>query len=298
MIRLNPQQLPNKSVTGNLFPPEDDFFTQLFASNYRVFLETNATTVEGMQYVARHYGVEAEWKSCLNESSRDNRAKDYNKLLHIFKTLSNQDYVWISFVEGLHRHATIVMCLTCSTFDLEDNNIVWDSLKKKDFKLAGVPHYKNPQMSPIQVLNSILNGDFDAPMLMNPFPVQVLLPSHKKLKIENLMNTLKESSMWISTNKKLSAEKPISKRLANELTKIMEFSTPLQRNKYRHIPEKQFKYQSDVEKSKFEKLCSKQGEQYYAQYPDLLASDEYTNCIKDPFNKDKTSTYLTMSSPH
>ncbi len=33
----------------------------------------------------------------------------------------------------------------------------------------GLPHYKNPQMSPIQVLNAILNGDFNAPMLMNPF---------------------------------------------------------------------------------------------------------------------------------
>ncbi len=51
MIKLNPQQLPNKSVTRNLFPLEDDFFTQLFASNFRVFLETNATTVERMQYV-------------------------------------------------------------------------------------------------------------------------------------------------------------------------------------------------------------------------------------------------------
>ncbi len=189
------------------------------------------------------------------------------------------------------------MCLTCSTFDLEDDNIVYNLLKKKDFKLAGVPHYKNPQMSPIQVLNSILNGDFDAPMLMNPFPVQVLLPSHKKLKIDALLNALKGSSMSISTNKTLSAEKSISKWLTDELTKIMEFSTPLQRNKYRPIPEGQFKYQSDVEKSKFEKLCSKQGEQYYAQYPDLLASDEYTNYIKDPFNKDKTSTYFTTTSP-
>jgi hypothetical protein len=63
------------------------------------------------------------------------------------------------------------MCLTCSTFDLKDNNIDHDSLKRKDFKLAEVPHYKNPQMSPIQVLNAILNGNFDTPMLMNPFLV-------------------------------------------------------------------------------------------------------------------------------
>ncbi len=104
-------------------------------------------------------------------------------------------------------------------------------------------------MSPIQVLNAILNGNFDAPMLVNSFLVQVLLPAHKKLQIDTLMNTLKDSSMWTSTNKTLSAEKPISKQLADELTMIMEFSTPLQRNKYQPIPEEQFKYQSDVKKT-------------------------------------------------
>jgi hypothetical protein len=260
MIRLNPQQKPDKAVTRNLFPPEDNYFTQLFATNYREFLETNATTDEGMRYVARHYSVEKQWKSYLNSSSKDNRAKDYYKLLHILKTLSNRDLVWISFIEGLHRHAAIIMCLTCSRFDFEDNNINHNSLKKKDFKLTGVPHYKTPQMSPIEVLNEILNGSFDAPMLMNPFLVQVLLPAHKKLQIAALMSTMKESSMWISTNKKLSAEKPISKRLADELTMIMDFSTPVQRNKYRTIPEERFKYQSDVDKNKFEKLCLKQGE--------------------------------------
>jgi hypothetical protein len=46
---------------------------------YREFLETNATTDEGMQYVARHYGVEAQWKLYLDGSSQDNRAKDYYK---------------------------------------------------------------------------------------------------------------------------------------------------------------------------------------------------------------------------
>jgi hypothetical protein len=94
--------------------------------------------------------------------------------------------------------------------------------------------------------------------LMNPFPVQLLLPAHKQLQSDALMNTLNESSMWISTNKKLSAEKSISKGLADELKMIMEFSTPVQRNKYQPIPEERFKYQNDVDKHKFEKLCSKQ----------------------------------------
>ncbi len=131
--------------------------------------------------VAKHYGVEEDWKTFLNVSSRNNRAKDYYKLLHIIKTLSKQDNLWISFIEGLHRHAAIIMCLTCSLFDLESNN-VYEPLKTKDFKMVGLPHYKKPQRSPIQVLNLILNKEFDASMLMNPFPVQVLLPSNNKIK--------------------------------------------------------------------------------------------------------------------
>jgi hypothetical protein len=54
MIRLNPQQKPDKAVTRNLFPPEDNYFTHFFATNYREFLETNATTDEGMQNNTRH----------------------------------------------------------------------------------------------------------------------------------------------------------------------------------------------------------------------------------------------------
>jgi hypothetical protein len=160
-----------------------------------------------MNTVAKHYGVEEDWNSYLNLSSRDNQAKDYYKLLYIVKTSSKNDNLWIRFVEGLHRHAAIVMCLTCSSFDLEDNNIVHESLKKKDFKVAEVPHYKKPQLSPIQILNSILKGDFEAPMLMNTFPIQVLFPKIQNINnIHALTTALKEMSMWISTNKKLSAD--------------------------------------------------------------------------------------------
>ncbi len=90
---------------------------------------------------------------------------------------------------------------------------------------------------------------------------------------------------------KLSAEKPISKRLTDELTTIMEFSTPYQRNKYWPVPEEHFKNLVDIDKDKFDNICKKKGEDWM-QYPQLLSSDEYTNYIKDPFNRDKTMTYL------
>jgi hypothetical protein len=43
-------------------------------------------------------------------------------------------------------------------FNLEDNNIENGSLMRKDFKLAGMPHFKKPEMSPMDVLNAIFNN--------------------------------------------------------------------------------------------------------------------------------------------
>jgi hypothetical protein len=63
MNRLNPRQWSDKAVKRDLFPPQDNYFTELFAKDYRTFLNPNATTDDGMQYVAKHYGVEAQWKS-------------------------------------------------------------------------------------------------------------------------------------------------------------------------------------------------------------------------------------------
>ncbi len=63
MIRQNPHQLSDKAVKQDLFTPQDNYFTELFAKDYRTFLETNTTTDDGMQYVAKHFGVEAQNKS-------------------------------------------------------------------------------------------------------------------------------------------------------------------------------------------------------------------------------------------
>jgi hypothetical protein len=61
--------MARQSRKQDLFPSEDYYITQLFANNYRKFLETNATTDDRMQYVATHYGVEVQCKSYLDGSS-------------------------------------------------------------------------------------------------------------------------------------------------------------------------------------------------------------------------------------
>ncbi len=218
-------------------------------------------------------------------------------LLRIIKVFSNNNNLWISFVEGLHKHAAIVMCLTCSTFDLEDNKLVHNSLKNKHFKPAGVHHYKESDMSPIQILNSIIKAEFDAPMLTNHIQVQILHPNNRQFKIVPSMKILKQMSMWISTNKKLSAEPTISKQLAEDLTQIMSFSTPEQRRKLRPLITEEFGYQNDVDIKKFQKMCRNGGERHAAMYPELLNTNEYIKYIKDPFNKERTLEFLNTRSP-
>jgi hypothetical protein len=160
------------------------------------------------------------------------------------------------------------MYLMCLVFYSEDNNIENGLLMRKDFKLAGVPHYTKPEMSPMDFLNAILNNQFNATILMTAFSIPVLVPKHKNFHIDTLMTTLKQSSMWISTNKKLSAEKPISKWLADELTTIAEFFISHQRNKYRPVSEEHFKYLVDIDKDKFDNVCKKKGE-HRMQYPSI-----------------------------
>jgi hypothetical protein len=129
MIRLHPQQVQNKSVTRNLFPPTENYFSDLYTSNdFKTFLETNATTPNSMLYVANYYGVENKWNSYLGQQCFcGDSARDYFMLLKIVKIFSNNDNLWVSYVESLHQHAAILMCLTGSIFDLENNNLVHTS---------------------------------------------------------------------------------------------------------------------------------------------------------------------------
>ncbi len=107
-------------------------------------METDASTDEGMKKVAKDYGVYKEWRDYLKESKEDDCATKYYKLLFLVKTTSQDGNICISFIEGLHQHATIVMCLMCSDLDLQNKYIEQGSLKKRTVKLEECLTIKNP----------------------------------------------------------------------------------------------------------------------------------------------------------
>ena len=133
----------------------------------------------------------------------------YYDLLHLVKTQSKKDNIWISFIEGLHRHATTIACLLCMKFDYDNNIINPGSLDLDDFKISDIPDYKDPGVSPRQFLLSIFNGETEAPMLTLLFNFQAYIPKQINGNIQPIMDNLRTYSEWVSISKIDSACKTI-----------------------------------------------------------------------------------------
>jgi len=297
MIQLNPTTTPDNGnvVSRGVFPPTVSYYNDLFATeSFTTFLATNVLEDKGMTIVAKYYNVEDEWNTYLAEHENDTKANKYFVLLCIVKTKSQRDSLYVSFVEGLHRHAAIILCLTCSCFDLKNNTLQKDTLRKKHFQ--EVSHYKKPNDNPADVLNQIFNNEFPAKMLTQTFPVQVLYPSNDTCEIQPLFKTLVENSNWISTNKRSSAEKQISTRLSEALQKNMTLSDKDDRDIFRPKLIDKFRYQTDCTPEKFQQKLKKDHEDW-VEFPEMLKYDVYLDYIKDPFNDNTTRAYLEETSP-
>jgi hypothetical protein len=129
------------------------------------------------------------------------------------KTKSKNDKVWISFIEGLHRHAAILASLLCMKFDYSNNIIIPGSLQLDGFEKAQIPHYKNPGVFPWQQLALIAGNNFNALMLKTPMLIQAYIPIRVAYQIGGtiqLLMEVKTQSEWILISKTISAKKIIS----------------------------------------------------------------------------------------
>jgi hypothetical protein len=91
-----------------LFPPSTEFYYLIQGENFKQFLSINGTTEDGQNAISQHYGVLDEWTASKHEGDH---VDTYHKLLLLVKTKSKTNNVWISFIEGLHRHAAILASL-------------------------------------------------------------------------------------------------------------------------------------------------------------------------------------------
>jgi hypothetical protein len=111
---------------------------------------SDGTTKDGQKTNAEYYQVQDLWKDI---SEPDCDFERYLNLLLFVKTKSQVDYLWISFVEGLHQHAAMIACLLCTKFDYSSNKIQPGSLDIQDFKNTRVQHVKDLGVTPKEQLS-------------------------------------------------------------------------------------------------------------------------------------------------
>ena len=160
---MNPHSL-NKKIRISLFLPSNDFYNLVQGEIFKQFLSINGTTEDGKNAIAQHYGVLDEWTASNHEGDH---VETYYKLLLLVKTKSKNDNVWISFIEGLHKHAALLASLHCMKFDYSNNKIIPGSLQLDDFEKAQIPHYKNSGVTPREQLGQTVRNHFEALMLKN-----------------------------------------------------------------------------------------------------------------------------------
>jgi hypothetical protein len=110
MKRLNPEDKKDNKVFMGFVPPNNSCYTDLQNEHFKSFLVSDGTTKEGQKTFAEYYQVQDLWKDIAKPDCDFER---YLNLLLLVKTKSQVDNLWVSFIEGLHPHATMITCLLC-----------------------------------------------------------------------------------------------------------------------------------------------------------------------------------------
>ncbi len=157
-----------------MFSPSTKFYDLAQGENFKQFLSINGTTEDGQNAIAQQYGVLDKWTASTHEGDH---VETYYKLFYLVKTKSKNDNVWISFIEGLHRHTDILASLLCMKFDYSNNKFILGSLQLDNFERAQILLYKNPGVTPREQLGQIIGNHFEALMLKPPMLIQAYIPN-------------------------------------------------------------------------------------------------------------------------
>jgi hypothetical protein len=130
---------------GIFLEKEDNLAAILQSQQFQQLLKTDATTSEGQQNVAEYFEVEEQWET----KKQTNTLQSYFELLCLVKQTSTKDYIWISFWEGVHRHAAIRMSFLCANITYNTNSCyVPRTLTSCSFSTAQIKGYQNPHLEP------------------------------------------------------------------------------------------------------------------------------------------------------
>jgi hypothetical protein len=117
LIPLNPNvTLTEKDgLKRPLFIHDDLCFKTVTSKPFKDLLLTDPTTQEGQDLIAEHFDITDTWKKNQRYGTKkgliSDSASTYYYLLATVKYESKNDFIRMSFYEGLHRHTALLLSL-------------------------------------------------------------------------------------------------------------------------------------------------------------------------------------------
>ena len=293
----------DKTIITSLFPDGDDTdLINIIRSNEFVdLLKCDATTSNGRAAIAAYFNVNEDWDKQKHDCDF---VDDYYNLLYLVKTKSTNDNIYISFVEGLHRHTAIITSLLCTQFDHSNNTLVPGSLTVKHFEEAKIPHFKTPNdpiFTPRKQICDLLSDTQCPNMLTTLINVKAFIPTNRDCNTKQLTDALTTISLLISNDKRNSATKSISQTLGGWLEMLNSHSK--RNNKISRpkivVPGDYLK-DVRVKQSKDKNIgLELQGDDTSHNYPSIISNkmSEWYAYIKDPFNREIRQQWINKVSP-
>ena len=143
-----------------MFPVDDKLHTLVHSDEFKQLLLTDASTDDGQDFLATYYGID-DWANIKQRLIIDkgvNLASRYYYLLFLVKVQSKKDNVWISFYEGLHRHASLLITLLSAVFNTTTNILKFNTLTVDYFKQHQLPNFKSVNETPHDRLKKSSNA--------------------------------------------------------------------------------------------------------------------------------------------
>ena len=285
-----------------LFPPnEDDSLKNIITSSeFKLLLKTDATTTEGLQYVANYFGMRdsVDWTG-----SKDALQQYHQLLFNIKEAKPKQDCVWISFWEGMHRHSAIIMALLSANVSHDTNKCyIPDTLEKWDFEERAIKGFNRIiGHKPDHIIRDIFRQKDNRPkMLQTEMTINAYIPMDRTVKITELMRAMTEQSRHVCENKLNSAKRTVSSALADWLHMCSpKLVTSVHPSKEPDVQDK-FKLHTTLTQQKYSKLCAElledgivegECESEFGWYPNFVDGNKWLNYVKNPFNEERKKNF-------
>ena len=216
-IPLNPNVTldENDEIQRQLFRADDILSETVKSKKFQDLLLTDPTTQEGRDLIAEHFDITDKWnknyKSGTKKGLISDSASAYYYLLMTVKCESKNDFIWMSFYEGLHRHAALLLSLTSSAFNLTKNEIKFKSLTTDYFLQQRLENFKSDIKQPHEQLTDVFDGKVKAKMLSEIFNIKAIIPR----KLEETLKKMQLQILQIKSQSTVNSSATANKRLQN-----------------------------------------------------------------------------------